>query len=102
MTCIGPPDGGVRGITRELRMAEGVLDVEALLAPLGTGDGAGEDIREDYSPTSIYQRIRTQRNDARAGERLMDGGDPDANPATIQAAWRQVKSLGIGGTPTVL
>lgn len=76
-------------------MAEGVLDVEALLAPLGTGDGAGEDIREDYSPTSIYQRIRTQRNDARAGERLIDGGDPDANPATIQGAWRQVKSLGI-------
>ncbi len=76
-------------------MAEGVLDVEALLAPLGTGDGAGEDIREDYSPTSIYQRIRTQRNDARAGERLLDGGDPDANPATIQGAWRQVKSLGI-------
>ncbi|MBR0661720.1 type VI secretion system protein TssA [Neoroseomonas oryzicola] len=72
-----------------------MLDVEALLAPLGTGDGAGEDIREDYSPTSIYQRIRTQRNDARAGERLLDGGDPDANPATILGAWRQVKSLGI-------
>ena len=76
-------------------MAEGVLDVEALLAPLGTGDGVGEDIREDYSPNSIYQRIRTQRNDARAGERLLDGGDPDANPATILGAWRQVKSLGI-------
>lgn len=76
-------------------MAEGVLELEALLAPLGAGDGAGEDIREDYAPTSIYQRIRTQRNDARAGERMLDGGDPDANPALIQAAWRQVKSLGI-------
>jgi type VI secretion system protein ImpA len=76
-------------------MAEGVLDLEALLAPLESGDGVGEDIREDYSPTSIYQRIRTQRNDARAGERMMDGGDPEANPATIQGAWRQVKSLGV-------
>lgn len=76
-------------------MADGVLDLEALLAPLEGGDGVGEDIREDYSPTSIYQRIRTQRNDARAGERMMDGGDPEANPATILGAWRQVKSLGV-------
>ena len=76
-------------------MTEGVLDLEALLAPLGEGDGAGEDIRADYSPTSVYQRIRTQRNDARAGERMIDGGDPEANPATVQTAWRQVKSLGL-------
>ena len=76
-------------------MGEGVLDIEALLAPLPTGEGAGEDIRPDYSPTSIYQRVRTQRNDARAGERAIDGGDPDANPAAVQAAWREVKKLGI-------
>jgi type VI secretion system protein ImpA len=76
-------------------MGAGVLDVEGLLAPLGSGDGAGEDLRPDYSPTSLYQRIRTQRNDARAGERALDGGDPNADPATIQAAWRDVKKLGI-------
>ena len=76
-------------------MGEGVLDIEALLAPLADGDGAGEDLRPDYSPTSLYQRIRTQRNDARAGERAIDGGDPEANPAAIAAAWREVKKLGV-------
>jgi len=76
-------------------MAEGVLDLEALLAPLPGGEGGGEDVREDYAPTSVYQRIRTQRNDARAGERAIDGDDPDANPAAVQAAWREVKKIGI-------
>jgi type VI secretion system protein ImpA len=76
-------------------MGEGVLEIETLLAALPAGEGAGEDLRPDYSPTSLYQRIRTQRNDARAGERAMDGGDPDANPAAVQGAWREVKKLGI-------
>jgi type VI secretion system protein ImpA len=75
-------------------MGEGVLDIEALLAPLADGDGAGEDLRPDYSPTSLYQQVRTQRNDARAGERAIDGGDPEANPAAISMAWRDVKKLG--------
>jgi type VI secretion system protein ImpA len=76
-------------------MGEGVLDIEALLAPLADGNGAGEDLRPDYSPTSLYQRVRTQRNDARAGERAIDSGDPEANPAAIATAWREVKKLGI-------
>jgi type VI secretion system protein ImpA len=76
-------------------MGEGILDIEGLLAPLPAGEGAGEDPRPDYSPTSVYQRIRTQRNDARAGERAIDGGDPDANPQVVQAAWREVKKIGI-------
>ncbi|WP_198373678.1 type VI secretion system protein TssA, partial [Roseomonas rosulenta] len=76
-------------------MGEGVLDIDNLLAPLPAGDGAGEDLRPDYSPNSVYQRIRTQRNDARAGERAIDGGDPDANPAAVQGAWREVKKIGI-------
>jgi type VI secretion system protein ImpA len=78
-----------------MRMGQGILDIDNLLAPLPTGDGAGEDPRPDYSPSSIYQRIRTQRNDARAGERAIDGGDPEANPVQVQAAWREVKKLGI-------
>lgn len=75
-------------------MGEGVLDLEALLAPLPQGEGAGEDLRPDYSPTSLYQRIRTQRNDARAGERAVDNGDPEANPVLVATAWREVKRLG--------
>jgi type VI secretion system protein ImpA len=76
-------------------MGEGVLEIDSLLAALPAGEGAGEDLRPDYSPASLYQRIRTQRNDARAGERAIDGGDPDANPAAVQGAWREVKKLGI-------
>lgn len=76
-------------------MGEGVLDIEALLAPLADGNGAGEDLRPDYSPASLYQRIRTQRNDARAGERAIDGADPEANPAAVATAWRDVKKLGV-------
>lgn len=95
VACRGRWASGVRGVTRGLMMSDGVLDIEGLLAPLASGDGVGEDPRPDYSPTSIYQRIRTQRNDARAGERAIDSGDPDANPAAVQASWRDVKKLGI-------
>jgi len=81
-------------------MGEGVIDLDALLAPLPEGDGGGADLRPDYSPASLYQRIRTQRNDARAGERAMDGGDPEANPAAISASWREVKKLGVEALST--
>lgn len=81
-------------------MGEGVLDLEALLAPLADAGGAGEDLRADESYTSLYQRIRTQRNDARTGERALESADPEANPAAVATAWRDVKKLGaeaIGG-----
>jgi type VI secretion system protein ImpA len=75
---------------------EGVLDLEALLAPLAAGEGgAGEDLRQDFSPTSPYQKMRDARNDARAGERAVDGNDPDADPAAVNASWREVRRLGI-------
>jgi type VI secretion system protein ImpA len=81
-------------------MGEGVLDLAALLAPLPAGEGAGEDLRPDYSLNSLYQRIRTQRNDARTGERAIEGGDPEANPALVATAWREVKKLGIEALST--
>lgn len=76
-------------------MAEGVLDLDALLAPLPAGDGAGEDLRPDLSAASPYQQVKTQRTDARAGERAIDNGDTEANPAAIATAWREVKKLGV-------
>jgi type VI secretion system protein ImpA len=75
---------------------EVVLDLEALLAPLAAGEGgAGEDLRQDFSPSSPYQKMRDARNDARAGERAVDGNDPDADPAAVSASWREVRRLGI-------
>ncbi|MBR0667886.1 type VI secretion system protein TssA [Roseomonas hellenica] len=76
-------------------MADGVLEMEVLLAPLGEGEGAGEDTRTDYSPKAPYQLLRNARGEARALERRLDGGDPEADPATILGHWREVKKLGI-------
>jgi type VI secretion system protein ImpA len=76
-------------------MAEGVLDLEALLAPLPAGDGVGEDLREDSAASSLYQQAKAHRNDARGGERAIDNDSSDANPAAIATAWREVKRLGV-------
>ena len=73
-------------------MAEDPIDLEALLAPLETGEGgAGEDLRADYSPTSPYQRLRDARAAARAEERARDSqGDADTTPAD---GWREVNRI---------
>lgn len=72
-------------------MAEDVIDIEALLAPLPAGEGgAGEDLRGDYSPTSPYQKLRDARSEARAEERAQDSSGEDP---VVPAAWRDVRSL---------
>lgn len=72
-------------------MADDVIDIEALLAPLAAGEGgAGEDPRGDYSATSPYQKLRDARSDARAEERAQDSSGEDP---TTPAAWRDVRNL---------
>ncbi len=70
-------------------MADGPLDLEALLAPLDAGEGgAGEDLRADFSPSAPYQRLKDARFAARAEERARDGeGVLDGPPPE---AWREV------------
>lgn len=69
------------------------MDVEALLAPLETGEqGAGIDLRGDFSATSAYQRLRDARTAARAEERARDADD-DAD-APDAAGWREVLAVG--------
>lgn len=72
-------------------MADDILDLPAMLAPLPTGDGAGADLRQDYSPSSVYQKLRDARAEARAEERARDsqGGDEGGVPE----GWRQVRRL---------
>lgn len=72
-------------------MSESLVDLDALLKPLETGDGAGEDVRSDYAPRAPYQLLRGARGEARALERRADGGDPDADPVAIAGHWREVK-----------
>ena len=74
-------------------MAEDVLDLEALLAPLGGEGGAGEDLRTDYSPTSLYQKLRDARAEARAEERQQDA--EGGAEAAVPMAWREVKRIGL-------
>ncbi|MCK8785140.1 type VI secretion system protein TssA [Roseomonas sp. NAR14] len=74
-------------------MAEALLDLETLLAPLPAGGGAGEDPREDITPASLYQQLRDRRFEARAVERRQDSGDPEA-PEGVPTQWRDVLSLG--------
>ena len=68
------------------------LDLDILLAPISEDAPAGTDVRGDFSPTSVYFRLRDARADARAAERAAD-----ANPGEVVSpdAWRNVRSLAV-------
>jgi type VI secretion system protein ImpA len=69
------------------------FDLEALLAPIEGEAPQGIDIREDYSSTSSYNRLRDARSEARDAERGQDAGDADVrDPAPL---WRTVRELAI-------
>ena len=57
-----------------------VLDFDRLLTPIEGDNPAGANLREDYSPTSVYQTVKMARNAARAAERRQVEGDSDASP----------------------
>jgi type VI secretion system protein ImpA len=66
-----------------------VLDLDSLLAPVSAESPAGANLREDFTPTSIYYELKDARTAARAAERRAqatydeeDGGEalPDWNP----------------------
>ncbi len=67
------------------------FDLEALLAPIPGDAPQGIDIREDYSATSPYNRLRDARSEARDAERGQDAGDADARDAG--PLWRTVREL---------
>ncbi len=61
--------------------SEDIIDLESLLQPISDDNPTGEDIREDSSPTSAYQTIKNERNQARAAERqnIHDGESSEAS-----------------------
>lgn len=74
-------------------MESNPIDLDALLAPLDSGEqGAGVDLRSDYSATSLYQKLRDSRAAARAEERARDADDESDAPAA--AGWRDVLVTG--------
>jgi len=69
------------------------IDLETLLAPIPGGAPAGIDVRNDFSPASVYFRLRDARAEARAAERAAD-----SNPGSetgIAEGWRGVRSLAV-------
>lgn len=68
-----------------------MLETESLLRPIREGAPAGDNLRGDPSPTSIYYRIKDARNSARSVERAaQQSDDPQRAPA---ADWRPVLEL---------
>lgn len=72
-------------------------DIEAILAPIPGDQATGVDLRQDYSPTSLYFRLRDARAEARDAERRADGDGSDEGVATL---WRPVATLAIDALKT--
>jgi type VI secretion system protein ImpA len=74
-------------------------DLEAMLAPIPGDRPTGVDVREDFTPSSIYFRLRDARSDARDAERQAESPDPDnpggatGNDEALQGRWRPVATL---------
>jgi type VI secretion system protein ImpA len=68
------------------------FDLAALLEPISAEAPAGVDLRQDYSPDSIYYRLRDARAEARASERATDGGSTETSSPP---QWRAVRDLAI-------
>ncbi|MBS0522972.1 MAG: type VI secretion system protein TssA [Proteobacteria bacterium] len=65
-------------------------DFEAILAPLAGDHPAGVDLRQDFSPTSIYFRLRDARAQARDAERQADSQGGEEGQSTL---WRPVVTM---------
>jgi type VI secretion system protein ImpA len=73
------------------------FDLAKLLAPISEDAPAGADLRKDYSPNSLYYRLRDARAEARAAERAADAGSTEGSTAP---QWRPVRDLAIEALST--
>jgi type VI secretion system protein ImpA len=76
------------------------FDLAALVAPIPGEMPAGQDLREDKSPESLYFRLRDARREASAAERAADAPKDDSDPRPVDGApvppilqWRIVREL---------
>jgi type VI secretion system protein ImpA len=75
-------------------MPEG-FDLEALLAPIPGDAPQGVDIREDFSATSPYNRLRDARSEARDAERGQDAPAADQEVRDPAPYWRTVREVAL-------
>jgi len=73
--------------------SEDVLDIAQLVAAIPGDNPAGEDLREDFSPDSIYRQIRAARSEAREAERRVVFDDEEDVAAGAAANWRPILEL---------
>ena len=64
-----------------------------MLAPIPGDLPQGVDIREDFTATSPYNRLRDARSEARDAERGQDAGDADVRDPMPH--WRSVRQLAL-------
>jgi type VI secretion system protein ImpA len=64
-----------------------IIDFDKLLAPIEGDSPAGSDMRQDVSPLSKYQAIKTARSAARAAERK---GMHDGDSTEADEYWRKI------------
>lgn len=69
-----------------------LFDLTSILQPIEGSAPAGTDLRQDYSPTSVYFRLRDARAEARDAERQAETAGADE---TMAPQWRTVQSLAL-------
>ncbi|WP_075188040.1 type VI secretion system protein TssA [Teredinibacter haidensis] len=67
-----------------------LVDIDSLLLAISDETPFGTDIRDDSSPSSIYQTIKGERNSARALERQ---NIDDKNSSEADTHWRKIADL---------
>jgi type VI secretion system protein ImpA len=70
-----------------------IYRLHGLGAPLAGDAPAGADLRQDFTPQSLYYRLRDARAEAREIERRIDH-DPSAD-AGVPIQWRTVRDLSV-------
>ncbi|MDX1692238.1 MAG: type VI secretion system protein TssA [Ketobacteraceae bacterium] len=68
-----------------------VIDIESLIQPISEDAPAGEDIRADRSPTSVFYKIKDARERARSAERNMFHEEDTGESA--KDAWREILQI---------
>jgi type VI secretion system protein ImpA len=86
MRGAGDKVGGVTALAE-------VLDFAALLAPIPGENPAGDDLRDDFSPDSLYRRIRAARSEARDAERRLVFDDDEGGSSGGAANWQPILEL---------
>ena len=68
-----------------------VIDIESLIQPVSDEAPAGDDIRADRSPTSVFYKIKDARERARSAERNMFHEEDTGESA--KDAWREILDI---------